>query len=60
MENDLVERKIKSCRKSSKKCLEFAKMLGLDLDVVTSRSKDVISALQVVFEREIILTQQKS
>ena len=60
MENDLVERKIKSCRKSSKKCFEFTKMLGLDLDVVTSRSKDVISALQVVFEREIILTQQKS
>ena len=60
MENNLVERKIKSCRKSSKKFLEFTKMLGLDLDVVTCRSKDVISALQVVFEREIILTQQKS
>ena len=31
--NHLVERKIKSCRKSSKKCLEFKIKLGLDPDV---------------------------
>ena len=33
--NDLVERKIKSCRTSTKKNLEFKKKLGLDSDVVT-------------------------
>ena len=32
--NDLVKRIIKSCRKSSKKCLEFKKKLGLDPDVL--------------------------
>ena len=35
VQNDLVKRKIKSCRKSSKKFLEFRSKLGLDLDVVT-------------------------
>ena len=54
--NDLVERKIKSCKKSPKKCLEFKKMLGLDPDVVTCDKQDIISALQVAFEGEIILT----
>ena len=43
--NDLVKRKIKSCRKSSKKCLEFKKKLGFDPD-----ERDIISALQVAFE----------
>ena len=55
--NDLVERKIKSCRKSSKRFLEFKKKLGLDPDVVTCDEQDIISALQVAFEGEIILTQ---
>ena len=55
--NDLVERKIKSCKKSPKKCLEFKKMLGLDPDVVTCDKQDIISALQVAFEGEIILIQ---
>ena len=55
--NDLVERKIKSCRKSSKKVLEFKKKLGLDTDVVTCGEQDIVSALQVPFEGEIILTQ---
>ena len=57
--NDLVERKIKSSRKSSKKFLEFKKTLGLDPDVVTSDEQDIISALQVVFEGETILTQYR-
>ena len=35
MRNDLVERKIKSCRTSTKKNLEFKKKLGLDSDVDT-------------------------
>ena len=34
VQNDLVERKIKSCGKSSKKNLEFKKKLGLDHDVL--------------------------
>ena len=55
--NDLVEKKIKSCRKSSKRFLEFKKKLGLDPNVVTYDEQDIISALQVAFEGEIILTQ---
>ena len=55
--NDLVERKIKSCRKSSKRFLEFKKKLGLDPNVVTCDEQDIISAFQVAFEGEIILTQ---
>ena len=55
--NDLAERKIKSCRKSSKRFLEFEKKLGLDPNVVTCDEQDIISALQVAFEGAIILTQ---
>ena len=55
--NDLVERKIKSCRKASEKFLKFKEKLGLDPDVVTCDEQDIISALQVSFEGEIILTQ---
>ena len=55
--NDLVERKIRSCRKSSKTFLEFNKKLGLEPDVVTCDERDIISALQVAFEGEIIHTQ---
>ena len=55
MRNDLVERKIRSCRKSSKTSLEFNKKLGLEPDVVTCDERDIISALQVAFEGEIII-----
>ena len=55
--NDLVERKIKSSRKSSKSFLEFKKNLWLDPNVVTCDKQDIMSALQVAFEGEIILTQ---
>ena len=55
--NDLVERKIKSCRKVSKKFLEFKEKLGLDPNEITSDEQDIVSALQVAFERETILTQ---
>ena len=55
--NDLVEKKIKSCRKSSKRFLEFKKKLGLDPNVVTCDEQDIINTLQIVFEGEIILTQ---
>ena len=57
MRNDLVERKIKSCRKSSKRFIEFKKKLGLVPVVVTCDEQDIISALQVAFEREIIIAQ---
>ena len=43
--NDLVEKKIKSCRKSSKRFLEFKKKLGLDPNVVTCDEQDIIRAL---------------
>ena len=56
--HDLVKRKIKSCRKLSKKNLEFKQRLGLDTDVVTCDEQDIINTLQVAFEGEIILTQQ--
>ena len=59
MQNDLVERKIKSSRKWSKRFLELQKKLGLDPDVVTCDEQDIINALQVVFEGEIILTQYR-
>ena len=55
--NDLVERKIKSFRKSSKIFLDFKKKLGLDPDVVLCDEQDIISPLQVAFEGEITLTQ---
>ena len=55
--NDLVEKKIKSCRKSSKRFLEFKKKLGLDPNLVTCDEQDIISAIQVLFEGEIILNQ---
>ena len=55
--NDIVETKIKSCRNSSKRLLEFAKKLGLDPDVVTCDEQNIVSALQVAFEEEVILTQ---
>ena len=55
--NDLAERKTKSCRKSSKRFLEFEKKLGLDPNVVTCDEQDIISALQVSFQGAIILTQ---
>ena len=57
MRNDLVERKIRRSKKSSKRFLEFKKKLGLDLNVVTCDKQDIISALQFAFEGEIILTQ---
>ena len=51
------KKKIKICRKPSKRFSEFKRKLGLDPDVVTYDEQDIISALQVAFEGEIILTQ---
>ena len=45
--NDLVKRKIKICRKSSKKFLEFKKKLGLDPGMVTCDEHDIISACRL-------------
>ena len=53
----IFERKIKSCRKSSKRFIEFKKKLGLVPVVVTCDEQDIISAMQVAFEREIIIAQ---
>ena len=57
MRNDSVKRKITSYRKLSKRFLKFKKKLGLHPNVVTCDEQDIISALQVAFEGEIILTQ---
>ena len=54
--NDLIQRKIKSYRKSSEKFLIFKEKLGLDPYKITCDEKGIISALQVVFEGEIIQT----
>ena len=54
---DLVEKKFKSCRKSSKRFLEFKQKLGLDPYVVTCHEQDIINTLQVVFEGDVIFTQ---
>ena len=50
-------KKIKSCRKSSKKFLELKKKLGLDPDVVTCDEPDIIKILHDKFESETIITQ---
>ena len=55
--NDLVKRKIKSYRKSSKTFLKFKKKLGLDINVVPCDEQDIISTLQTAFEGKTILTQ---
>ena len=44
MQNELVQRKIKSCTKSSKTILEFKKRLRLDTDVVTCDEQNIIIA----------------
>ena len=53
--NDLVEQK--SCRKASKKFLEFKEKLGLDPNEITCDEQGIRRALQVAFEGEIILNQ---
>ena len=55
--NDLVEKEIKTCRKSSKRFLKSKKKLGLDPNVVTGDEQDIINTLEVVFEGEIIFNQ---
>ena len=55
--SDLVGRKVKSCRKASQKLLKFKETLGLDPFKFFCDEKDIINALQVAFEVEIILTQ---
>ena len=56
--NDLVKKKInKSCRKSSKRFQNLKKKLGLYPNLVTCDEQDIISALHIAFEGEIILTQ---
>ena len=41
----ISRKKFKSCRKSSKRFLEFKKKLGLDPNVVTCDEQDIIRAL---------------
>ena len=53
----LKKKKKKSCRKASEKFLTFKEKLGLDPDIVNCDKEDIISALQIAFEGEIIHTQ---
>ena len=55
--NDLAERKIKNCRLSSKKFLDFKENLGLDPYKCNSDEQDIICAFQVTFEGSIMNTQ---
>ena len=55
--NDLVERKIKGRRLASKQFLKFKEKLGLDPYKYNFDKQDIISALQVVFEGQIMHTQ---
>ena len=57
MRNNLVQRKIKSRRVSSKKVLEIKAKLGLDPNCYVFLEQDIISAMQIAFEREIMHTQ---
>ena len=55
--NDLAERKNRSRRPPSEQFLEFKEKLGLDPHEYSFDEQDIISALQVVFEGEIMHTQ---
>ena len=49
--------KLKAVENNFKNFQNSKKKLGLDPDVVTCDEQDIISALQVAFEGEIILSQ---
>ena len=55
--NDLAQRKIRSHRLASEQFLEFKEKLGLDPNEYSFDEQDIISALQVAFEGEIMHTQ---
>ena len=50
------KKKIKRCRKESAEFLKFKEKLGLNPYKITYDEQDIISALQVAFEGEIIHT----
>ena len=56
LRNDLAERKIRGRRLASKQFWEFQEKLWLDPNEYRTR-QDIISALQVAFEGEIMYTQ---
>ena len=49
-------KKVKRCRKESAEFLKFKEKLGLNPYKITYDEQDIISALQVAFEGEIIHT----
>ena len=55
--NDLAQRKIRSHRLASEQFLEFKEKLELDPNEYSFDEQDIISALQVAFEGEIMHTQ---
>ena len=58
VQNDLVERKIKGCRRLSKRFLEFKKKLGLDPNVVTCGEQNIIKFLRGNFYGETNIVTQ--
>ena len=57
VKNDIVERKIRSRRLAWEQFLEFKEKLRLDPNEYSFDEQDIISALQVAFERQIMYTQ---
>ena len=55
--NDLVEKTFWNRRLSSKKILEFTEKLGLNPNKYNFDQQDILSALQLAFEGEIMNTQ---
>ena len=55
--NELAKRKIKGLRVASKRFLEFKEELRLDPSEYSFDEQDIISALRVAFEEEIMHTQ---
>ena len=51
------KKKLKAVENHQKDFQNFKKKLGLDPNLVTCDEQDIMSALQVAFEGEIILTQ---
>ena len=57
VQNDLVERKIKSQRVSSNFFLKFKEKSGLDPNKYSFDEEDITRALQIPFEGEIMHSQ---
>ena len=55
--NELAEKKLNSVRVASKRFIEFKEKLGLDHNEFSFDEQDIVSALEVAFEGEIMHIQ---